>query len=132
VKNGRAGDAPKWSVKGPASARALGYARPMQRSSDAARAIFPTGRAKWLWLAVAGALGVWLIFLLVTSGRDGAGKAAGSERAGSGLKERLEAAEPSQKPFDGRAAEVFTERQDTRARRPSTTPPLRLDHGQGK
>jgi hypothetical protein len=132
VKNGRAGDVPKWSANGPASARALGYARPMQRSSNALRALFPTGRAKWLWLALAGALGAWLIVLMVTSGRDGAGKAAGSERAGSKLMERLEAAESSQKPFDGRAAEAFTQRQDARARRPSTTPPLRLDHGQGK
>jgi hypothetical protein len=104
----------------------------MQRSSDAPRAIFPTGRAKWLWLVVAGALGVWLIVLLVTSGRDGAGKAAGPERAGSKLRERLEAAESSQKPFDARALETFTQRQDTRARRSSTPPPLRLDHGQGK
>jgi hypothetical protein len=133
AKNGRAGDVPKWSVKGQASARALGYARLMvQRPSDPPRAIFPTGRAKWLWLALAGALGVWLIILLVTSGRDGAGKAAGSERAGSRLRERLEAAESSQKPFDGQAAEVFTQRQDTRARRSSTPPPLRLDQGQGE
>jgi hypothetical protein len=105
----------------------------MQRSSGPPGATFSTGRAKWLWLGVAGALGVWLIIiLLATSGRDGAGKAAGPERTGSKLRDRLEAAEPSQKLFDGQAPEAFTQRQDTRARRPSTTPPLRLDHGEGK
>lgn len=104
----------------------------MQRSSHPARAIFPTGRAKWLWLAVAGALGVWLVILLATSGRGRESHAAGPERAGSKLQQQLEAAESSQKPFDGRGADAITQRQDARARRASPVPSLRVDDGQGK
>lgn len=131
MTNGRAGGVPKWSEKG-AAAGTLGYAPPMPSPSNALRAILPTGRVRWLWLAVAGALGVWLVILLATSGRGGAGTAPGPERAGSPLRERLEAAESSQKPFDRKAADAFTQRQQARARRPSPTPPLRVDQGQSK
>jgi hypothetical protein len=34
--------------------------------------LLPAGRMKWLWLAIAGALGLWLIVLLTLSGPKGA------------------------------------------------------------
>jgi hypothetical protein len=32
--------------------------------------LLPAGRTKWLWLAIAGALGVWLIVLLLVAGPE--------------------------------------------------------------
>lgn len=55
----------------------------------------PTGRMRWLWLAVLAALGLWLVVLLVS---------------GDEQKTPFEAAEGKIKPFDPSVAEAFSKR----------------------
>ena len=109
----------------------LGYAEGMASPANAAPGpSFFTGRAKWLWIALAGALGLWLIVLLVIADEPAiseteAPKSPHEQAAGSNV--------PG---FDGRAAKALSQRRRLRASRSSPAMPFPVhdgvDHGQGE
>ncbi|HTV23188.1 MAG TPA: hypothetical protein VMG12_31080 [Polyangiaceae bacterium] len=77
----------------------------------------PSGRARWIWLAVAGALGLWLLILLAMSGPSDS--AAKRER-------------PKMKSFDTPAVDAFSKRPPVKSTRPSAPFPVPPDQGQSK
>lgn len=82
---------------------------------------FTAGRMKWLWLVVAGAIGLWLVILLAVSGGDEPSSPPGATPKGEGVPKQYE------------RAGVFSKRPELRSSRPSSAPvPLRVDQGQGK
>jgi hypothetical protein len=109
--------------EGAAPARVVSYAVGMTSPWKASsRAFFPSGRAKWLWLAVAGALGVWLIVLLVVADRP-----IVVDRAPQSRLEQAAGNTPRQ--FDGKALNAFSRRRDLRSSRPSSTVPFPVNDG---
>jgi hypothetical protein len=77
-------------------------------------ALLPAGRMKWLWIAIAGAVGLWLILLLMVSGPDDEKKPA-SERG----------SQP--KSFDTPATEAFSKRPPVKSVRPLPSFPVAPD-----
>jgi hypothetical protein len=98
-------------------------------ATAAPRASFFTGRAKWFWIAVAGALGLWLIVMLVVSDEP-----AISEREApkSPLEQLEQTAGPTLPHFEEKATKAFRQRREVRSSRPSSAVPFWVDDGQGK
>jgi hypothetical protein len=105
------------------------YAHAMVRSPNATPTGFLTpDRMKWLWLVVAGALGLWLVILLVVSDEDEqpSGQGVGQAVPNQGAPKQ----QPAPKQYE--RASAFSKRPELRSSRPSPTIPLRVDQGQGK
>ena len=79
---------------------------------------FGTGRAKFIWLGMAGLLGVWLIIMLATSG-DGAAR-------------RPDPVRTVPKGFDERAAAAFQRREPVREVGSSAHVPPGIDQGKSQ
>jgi hypothetical protein len=106
----------------------MGYAPVMVRPGNAPpSASFFSGRAKWFWIAVAGALGAWLIALLTIADPVASDKAPPSPLA---QPERAVTSDPTH--FDGTTEKAFNRRREVRSARPLPAVPFREDDGQGK
>jgi hypothetical protein len=94
--------------------------RPMPSRSPAAPWSFLlSSRARWLWLAVATVLGLWLLALFVVADDEGA-------------KPSFQKAEPpTSSSFEGKSG-FLEQRQNVRPSRPLPTVPLRMDDGKSK
>jgi hypothetical protein len=100
----------------------VGYARAMPSASKPPT-LLPTGRMKWLWLAIAGALGLWLIALLLMSGSEGP---AAEQR-----KTPFDNMGRKPKGFDTPAAEAFSnaKRPPVKSAKPLAPFPVAPDQG---
>jgi hypothetical protein len=87
----------------------------------------PAGRMKWVWLAIAGALGLWLILLLTLAGDERPQR----ENRPTTVFDRV-----SRKPtgFDTPVAEAFSkhERARVKSAKPSAPVPVAVDQGESK
>jgi hypothetical protein len=108
-----------------ATEQRVGYARAMSSPSNPPT-LLPAGRTKWLWLAVAGALGVWLIVLLLVAGPESP-EAHPPKTPFDGL---------SQKPkgFDTSAAKAFSNlrRMPVKSTKRSVPLPVAPDQAKGE
>jgi hypothetical protein len=88
--------------------------------------LLPAGRLKWLWLAVAGALGLWLIVLLLVSGAE--------RPEAEKPKTPFDSVGPMPKGFDTPAAEAFSnaKRPPLKAAKPSAPFPRAPDQRKGE
>jgi hypothetical protein len=95
-------------------------------SSPKPPALLPTGRMKWLWLAVAGALGLWLLVLLMVSGPD--------DEPREKPKTPFDGVSRKPKGFDTPATEAFSgaRRPSVKAAKPSVPPVAAPDQGKSE
>jgi hypothetical protein len=106
-----------------ATEQRVGYAGPMSSPSNP-HTLLPAGRTKWLWLAIAGALGLWLLMLLMLSGP----KQAEVEKA----KTPFDAVGAKAKGFDTLAAEAFSGSQRLRVKSSKRSAPFPVAPDQRK